>query len=142
MVVTALATFLSPPTYEATASILVKKASAEVPLVPKESSQLIISQVTEEDLNSEMTILKSRQAIEDTLHGLGVDESWRHEGLLQRAWKARGRRCWGRPASPTSTRWCCSSRRRSRCSRSASPTCSRSATGTPTPSGPRGSCRA
>ena len=88
VVATALATFLLPPTYEATASILVKKASAEVPLVPKESSQLIISQVTEEDLNSEMTILKSRQAIEDTLHGLGVDESWRRDGLLARAWAA------------------------------------------------------
>jgi uncharacterized protein involved in exopolysaccharide biosynthesis len=88
VVVTALATFLLPPTYEATAAILVKKASAEVPLIPTESSQLIISQVTEEDLNSEMTILKSRQAIEDMLHGLGVDESWRHEGPLQRAWKA------------------------------------------------------
>lgn len=82
VVVTALGTFLSSPIYEANASILVKKASAEVPLVPKESSQLIISQVSEEDLNSEMTILKSRQAIEDTLRGLGVDETWRHDGLL------------------------------------------------------------
>jgi uncharacterized protein involved in exopolysaccharide biosynthesis len=88
VVVTVLATFLSRPTYEATAAILIKKASAEVPLVPKESSQLIISQVTEEDLNSEMTILKSRQAIEETLHGLGVDESWRHEEPLQRARRA------------------------------------------------------
>jgi uncharacterized protein involved in exopolysaccharide biosynthesis len=83
VVVTALGTFLASPTYEATASILVKKASAEVPLVPKESSQLIINQVTEEDLNSEMTLLKSRQAIEDTLHALGVDEGWRKDGLLQ-----------------------------------------------------------
>lgn len=88
VVVTTLATFLSPPTYEATAAILIKKASAEVPLVPKESSQLIISQVTEEDLNSEMTILKSRQAIEETLRGLGVDESWRHDWPLQRARQA------------------------------------------------------
>jgi uncharacterized protein involved in exopolysaccharide biosynthesis len=88
LVVTTLITFLSPPMYEATAAILVKKASAEVPLVPKESSQLIISQVSEQDLNSEITILKSRQAIEDTLHALGVDESWRRQGPLQHAWKA------------------------------------------------------
>ena len=27
------------------------------------------------------------QAIEDTLHGLGVDETWRHDSLLQRAQK-------------------------------------------------------
>jgi uncharacterized protein involved in exopolysaccharide biosynthesis len=85
LIVTALATFLGPPTYEATAAILIKKESAEVPLVPKESSQLIISQITEQDLNSEMTILKSRPAIEETLHSLGVDESWRHDGPLQRA---------------------------------------------------------
>jgi uncharacterized protein involved in exopolysaccharide biosynthesis len=88
VIVTALGTFLSAPNYEAMASILVKKASAEVPLVPKESSQLIISQVSEEDLNSEMTILKSRQAIEDTLRALRVDESKRHESLAARAWKA------------------------------------------------------
>ena len=85
IVVTALAAFLAPPTYEATAAILVKKSSVEMPLVPTQSSQLIISQVTEEDLNSEITILKSRQAIEDTLHGFGVDESWRHDGPMQRA---------------------------------------------------------
>lgn len=84
VVVTTLATFLVAPTYEATATILVKKASAELPLVPKDSAQLIISQVSEEDLNSETTILKSRQAIEETLRGLGVDESWRHDGLLSR----------------------------------------------------------
>jgi uncharacterized protein involved in exopolysaccharide biosynthesis len=88
IVVTALITFLSPPTYEATAAILIKKASAEMPLIPTQSSQLIISQVSEEDLNSEMTILKSRQAIEDTLHGLGVDEKRRPEGPLRRARKA------------------------------------------------------
>jgi uncharacterized protein involved in exopolysaccharide biosynthesis len=88
VVLTLLATFLLPPTYEATAAILVKKSSAEMPLVPTESSQLIISQVTEADLNSEIMILKSQQAIEDTLHGLGVDESWRREGRLQRAQRA------------------------------------------------------
>jgi len=85
LVVTALATFLVPPTYEATAAILIKKASAEMPLIPTQSSQLIISQVSEEDMNSEMTILKSRLAIEDTLHALGVDEGQPRGGPLQRA---------------------------------------------------------
>ena len=83
--VTTLATFVVRPTYEATAAILVKKASAEVPLVAKDSSQLIISQVSEEDLNSEAAILHSRQAIEDVLREFGVDESWRRDGLLLRA---------------------------------------------------------
>ena len=80
--VVALGTFLLPPTYEASASILVKKSSAEVPLVPSESSQLIISQVTEEDLNSEVAMLRRRQTIEEALRSIGVDESWRDDGLL------------------------------------------------------------
>jgi len=83
--VTTLVTFLSPPVYEATAAILVKKSSVEMPLVPTETSPLIVSQVSETDLNSEILILKSRQAIEEMLHGFGVDESWRREGPLQRA---------------------------------------------------------
>lgn len=85
VLVATLATLLWPPTYECTAAILVKKSSAQVPLVPKESSQLIISEVTEADLNSEIAILKSRQAIEEMLHGIGLDESWREDGLLTRA---------------------------------------------------------
>lgn len=88
VVVTTLATFLLPPTYEATAAILVKKSSVEMPFVPTESSPLIISQVSEADLNSEIMILKSRQAIEEMLQGFGVDESWRREGPLPRARKA------------------------------------------------------
>ena len=81
LVMTTLVTFLSDPKYEARAAILVKKASAEVPLVAKESSQLIISQVTEEELNSEVQILRSRQAFEETLRVLGVDESWRRSSF-------------------------------------------------------------
>jgi len=78
------AALLLPPTYEATAAILVKKSSAEVPLIPTESSQLIISQVTESDLNSEIMILKSRPAIEDVLRELHVGTGRRSEGALQR----------------------------------------------------------
>ena len=85
VVVTALVTFRSPPIYEVTAAILVKKSSVEMPLVPTESSPLIISQVSEADLNSEILILKGRQAIEEMLQDFGVDESWRREGPLQRA---------------------------------------------------------
>jgi uncharacterized protein involved in exopolysaccharide biosynthesis len=88
VIVTTLATFLSPPIYEASAAILVKKSSVEMPLVPTESSPLIVSQVSEADLNSEIMILKSRHAIEETLHELGVDESQQREGPLQRARRA------------------------------------------------------
>jgi len=85
ILITVLASFLSPPTYEATAAILVKKSSVEMPFVPTDSSPLIVSQVSETDLNSEILILKSRQAIEEVLHGFGVDEGWRREGTVQRA---------------------------------------------------------
>lgn len=88
VVATALVTMLLPPTYEATASILVKKSSAEMPLIPTQSSQLIISQVTEADLNSEIMILKSRDAIEETLRGLGVGENARRPALIQRVRRA------------------------------------------------------
>jgi len=92
VVVVTLGTLLSPPTYEARAAILVKKASAEIPLVPSKSSQLIISQLTQEDLNSEVAILRSRRALEEALRTLGVDESWRKDGLLQQARRAVGER--------------------------------------------------
>ena len=81
-VVATLASFLMSPVYETRATILVKKSQAEVPLVPTESSQLIISQLTEEDLNSEIEILKSRQLVEEVLEALGVDESWRKKNLV------------------------------------------------------------
>ena len=71
---------LTPPTYEVEATLLVNKARAEIPIAPKESPQLIISQVGEEELNSEIEILKSRQLIEEVLDDLGGE----------------------RPASPTS----------------------------------------
>lgn len=60
-----LATFLSAPTYEVRASILLKKNQAEVPLTPTASTQLIITRLTQEDLNSELAILRSRELTED-----------------------------------------------------------------------------
>jgi uncharacterized protein involved in exopolysaccharide biosynthesis len=81
LVVVALGSFLMPPTYEVTATILVKKARAEIPLAAKESAQLIINQLTEEELNSKIEILKGRQLIEEVLENLGVDESWRSNSV-------------------------------------------------------------
>jgi uncharacterized protein involved in exopolysaccharide biosynthesis len=79
-------TLLMPRTYETTATLLVHKARADVPLAPSGSGQLIVNQVTEQDLNSEVEILKSRQLIEDVLRTLGVDESWQGgEAVFNRA---------------------------------------------------------
>jgi uncharacterized protein involved in exopolysaccharide biosynthesis len=72
--IVAAGSFLSPKTYEVKASILVKKARAEVPLTPTASSQLFINEVTEEELNSEMEILKSRRLIEDVVRSLNIEE--------------------------------------------------------------------
>ena len=57
----------SLPIYEVEATLLVNKARAEIPIAPKESTQLIVSQVSEQDLNSEIQILKSRQLLEEAL---------------------------------------------------------------------------
>ena len=85
-VVVIAVTLLMPRTYEVTATLLVNKARAEVPLAPSESAQLVVNRVTEQDLNSEVEILMSRQLIEDVLMTLGVDESWQEDQtVLSRA---------------------------------------------------------
>jgi uncharacterized protein involved in exopolysaccharide biosynthesis len=65
-VVTA-ATLLLPRTYEVSSTLLVNEARAEVPLAPTDSPQLIVNQVTEQDLNSEIEVLRSRQLIEEVV---------------------------------------------------------------------------
>ena len=74
--------FLAPPIYEVSAAILVKNSRGAIPLTPSASPQVVINQVREEDLNSEIEILRSRRLIDETLHALGVDESWRPQGVL------------------------------------------------------------
>lgn len=69
--VVGLATFLSAPTYEVRASILLKKNQAEVPLTPTESNQLVITRLSQEDLNSELAILRSRELTETVSTELG-----------------------------------------------------------------------
>jgi len=64
---------LTPPTYEVDATLLVNKARAEIPIAAQDSPQLVISKVGEEELNSEIEILKSRQLIEDVLDNLEGD---------------------------------------------------------------------
>lgn len=76
------ATFLSAPTYEVSASLLMNKARADVPLAPKDSPRLLMDQVSQQELNSELEILKSRLVIEEALETLGVDDSWRSTGGL------------------------------------------------------------
>ena len=65
---------LAPRTYEVTATLLVNSMRAEVPIAPIEVSQ-VIARVREQDLNTEIEMLKSRGLIEETVNALGVEES-------------------------------------------------------------------
>jgi uncharacterized protein involved in exopolysaccharide biosynthesis len=53
------------PMYMSTASILVKKGFARVPLAPTESPVVVSQYLSEEDINSEIGILTSRSLLED-----------------------------------------------------------------------------
>lgn len=71
-VATAVA-LLRPDTYLVRATLLVDRARADVALAPTESSQLV-TQLSEQDLNSEVEALKSRQLIEEVVNALAVGE--------------------------------------------------------------------
>ncbi len=64
---------LQPETYVVRATLLVDRARADVALAPTESSQ-IVTQLSEQDLNSEVEALKSRQLIEEVVKALGVGD--------------------------------------------------------------------
>jgi succinoglycan biosynthesis transport protein ExoP len=64
---------LLPRTYEVTATLLVNKMRVEVPMAPSEVPQRI-SRVSDQDLNTEIEMLKSRGLIEETVSALGVEE--------------------------------------------------------------------
>jgi len=64
------AVLLRKPEYTATAGILVRKARAEMPLSPTVQGEPIIVQVSEEDLNSEIEILRNQSLIEQVIQDL------------------------------------------------------------------------
>ena len=63
LIVVGFATFVAPPVYEVESTLLVTKARAEVPIAAQDSPQFIIREVSQEDLNTEIEILKSRQLL-------------------------------------------------------------------------------
>jgi uncharacterized protein involved in exopolysaccharide biosynthesis len=79
---------MAPNTYEVAATLLVNEARAEMPIAPAASQPMIINQVSEQDLNSEIEVLKSRQLIEGVLRTLGVDESAEAEDRAKRGFFA------------------------------------------------------
>ena len=60
-----------PRTYRVTATLLVNEARAQTPMAAADSKQVIIDRVTEQDLNSEIEILKSRRLIEEVIETVG-----------------------------------------------------------------------
>lgn len=92
---------LRAPVYESSAKILVRKGRAEVPAAPKDSPVLMVPSVTEQDLSSEVEILKSRWLTEQTVvmlqEGTGLPEQ--PDGLTERV-LGRLRGLLGRPEMP------------------------------------------
>ena len=76
-VVVGIVSLLLPRTYEVSATLVVNRSRAEVPLAPSDSAQFIVGQLSEQDLNSEIEVLKNREMIEEVLEVMGVDESSR-----------------------------------------------------------------
>ena len=74
MAATAIVALRMPKVYRVAATLFVNEARAEVPLAPGASQQYVINKVSEEDLNSEIEILKSRQLIEDVVETIGMDQ--------------------------------------------------------------------
>ena len=93
MAVVALGLITGKPSYEATASILVKKGAARVPLTPTETQVWISDNVSEEDINTEIGILTSRVLIEGVVRTLAEQETrdpapswWQQARTRWRAW--------------------------------------------------------
>ncbi len=92
--ITLVSLITSPPQYEVSASILLKKERARVPLAPTESSINVYDELREEDINSEVSILTSRFLIERTLENLGISNKPEQQGpqsIVERLASALGR---------------------------------------------------
>ncbi len=89
-----LRTLLQSPTYDVTAAILVKKPGADVSMAVA-SSRPVDFRVTQEDLKSEIEILKNRELIERVVRDLGAPVS-KPPSLMSRA-KTIVKRMLGRP---------------------------------------------
>ena len=68
-----LVTWLIPARYQAQVKILVKRERADPVVNPDPNTQLATSSLTEEDLNSEVELLKSRDLLEKVVAESGLD---------------------------------------------------------------------
>ncbi len=65
-------TALTPRSYESTAALLVKRSRANVALTPNEANPLVLGEVREADVNSEVQILRSTDLLEDVLRRMNA----------------------------------------------------------------------
>jgi len=79
-----LGVVLREPIYEVTAAMLVQKARAELPFVPSALTEPMVFQISEEDLNSEIEILRSRALLRGVLEDLGSPPSSGGPSLVDR----------------------------------------------------------
>src|SRR5258706_15889142 len=75
MAAAVLLTLSMPARYQAEVKILVKRERADVVVNPDPNGQMGVASLTEEDLNSEVALLKSRDLLEKVVIECGLDTS-------------------------------------------------------------------
>src|SRR5437867_7800721 len=87
MAAAVLLTLSMPARYQAEVKILVKRERADAVVNPDPNGQLAMASLTEEDLNSEVALLKSRDLLEKVVVECGLDTSTKRSllGLLSSA---------------------------------------------------------
>src|SRR5262245_44403153 len=70
-----IVTFLLPPTYESTMKVLVARDRIDPQVTPADkNSDVMRSEFTEEEFNSEIEILQSHAVVESVVRQLGLDK--------------------------------------------------------------------
>lgn len=96
-----LSALLLPPRYEAEMKILVNQDRVD-PVITSDTDiqrgSTVVSAVSEEDLNSEVELLKSRDLLEKVVLATGLES--RDELRLKNAFERFENTLWGTPASP------------------------------------------
>ncbi len=73
LIIVVVLTWLMPARYQAEVKILVKRERADAVVNPDPNTQLAVASLTEEDLNSEVELLKSRDLLEKVVVECGLD---------------------------------------------------------------------
>jgi uncharacterized protein involved in exopolysaccharide biosynthesis len=83
-----LGTWMLPKQYEAGMKILVKRERVDPVVSPESNAQLIMQDVSLEDINSEVELLKSRDLLENVVRSCGLDRI-AEESFMDRLLRSR-----------------------------------------------------